>query len=117
MIIDDIEREKFKNLSPVMQTAVKALLAAVESILGGDCDEGAVAQAVMTLDANSKGRYNDDDLVTYDRAMKILGITDRSKLKHILDVNGVEQVTIHNQKVGFPRSKVLAVKDKMRAAK
>lgn len=97
-----------------MRAAAEALLGAAERILDGDCNEEAIFQAVATLDANSQGRYNDDDLLTYDKAMKILGIGDRGHLKRVLDLYGVEQVTMHNHKVGFPRGRVLAVKDQIK---
>lgn len=97
-----------------MRAAAEALLGATERILDGDCNEEAIFQAVATLDANSQGRYNDDDLLTYDKAMKILGIGDRGHLKRVLDSYGVKQVTMHNQKVGSPRGRVLAVKDQIK---
>ena len=114
MLVDERTREKIAKLSPIMRAAAEALLGATERILDGDCNEEAIFQAVATLDANSQGRYNDDDLLTYDKAMKILGIGDRGHLKRVLDRYGVEQVTMHNQKVGVPRGRVLAVKDQIK---
>lgn len=111
--IDRESREKLKALPPVMQMAARALLDALNRIINGDCDESAVNQAAATLDANSRGKYGSEDLLTYDKAMKMLGIGDRARLKRVLDSNGVKQVTIHNQRVGFRRSDVLAVKQQI----
>ena len=66
MLVDERTREKIAKLSPIMRAAAEALLGATERILNGDCNEEAIFQAVATLDANSQGRYNDDDLLTYD---------------------------------------------------
>lgn len=114
MELSDIVKERIKHLSPLMQSAVRMLVDCIDRILGGDCDEGAVANTVAAINANSRGKYSSEDLVTYDKAMSILGITDRRKLKKTLDENGISQVTIHNQKVGFPRGQVLALKQKLK---
>lgn len=100
-----------------MRMAAETLTGALERILDGECDESAIAQAIATLNANSMGKFSDDDLVTYDKAMRILGIRDRGKLKQILDENGVHQVLMHNQKVGFPRHKVLEIRNQLKNRK
>lgn len=114
MVVSESTKERAERLSPLMQTAVKMLADCIERILGGDCDEEAVSSTVATLEANSRGKYSSEDLVTYDKAMSILGICDRNRLKKTLDRYGIHQVTIHNQKVGFPRSQVLALKNKLK---
>lgn len=115
--IDRESKEKLMALPPVMKVAARALLDAFDKIINGDCDETAINQAAATINANSQGKYGSEDLVTYDKAMKLLGIGDRNRLKKLLDSRGVRQVTIHNQKVGFRRSDVLAVKQWMENGK
>lgn len=111
--IDRESREKLNALPPVIQMTARALLSALDRIINGECDENAIEQSVATLECNSKGKYGSEDLLTYDKAMKMLGIGDRNRLKRTLDANGVKQVTIHNQKVGFRRSDILAVKNRI----
>ena len=72
---------------------------------------------MATLNANADSRYANEDLVNYDQAAKILGVsvTNRIRLKSLLDANGVKQVVMHNQKVGFRRSELMALRTKLYA--
>ncbi|MBQ0073104.1 MAG: hypothetical protein KBT34_02795 [Prevotella sp.] len=109
------EQSKLDRLPLVFKLAINALLDAVRRILDGDCNENAITDTMATLNNNSQGRYADEDLVNYEEAARILGIsaTNRMKLKLLLDMNNIEQVTLHNQKVGFKRSEIMALRSKM----
>ena len=109
------EQNKLDRLPLVFKLAINTLLDAVRRILDGDCDESAITDTMATLNNNSQGRYADEDLVNYEEAAKILGIsaTNRMKLKLLLDMNNIQQVTLHNQKVGFKRSEIMALRSKL----
>ena len=109
------EQSKLDRLPLVFKLAINTLLDAVRRILDGDCDESAITDTMATLNNNSQGRYADEDLVNYEEAAKILGIsaTNRMKLKLLLDMNNIQQVTLHNQKVGFKRSEIMALRSKL----
>ena len=109
------EQSKLDRLPLVFKLAINALLDAVRRILDGDCDESAITDTMATLNNNSQGRYADEDLVNYEEAAKILGIsaTNRMKLKLLLDMNNIQQVTLHNQKVGFKRTEIMALRSKL----
>ena len=91
------------------------LIDCLDSIIGGDCDEQAVASTVGTLQQNAKCRVNDADVVNYDEAGNILGFgtTNRSGLKKLLDKNGIKEVVINNQKCGFLRVEIMTLRDKL----
>ena len=109
------EQNKLNRLPLVFKLAINTLLDAVRRILDGDCNESAITDTMATLNNNSQGRYADEDLVNYEEAAKILGIsaTNRMKLKMLLDMNNIQQVTLHNQKVGFKRSEIMALRSKL----
>ena len=109
------EQNKLDRLPLVFKLAINTLLDAVRHILDGDCDESAITDTMATLNNNSQGRYADEDLVNYEEAAKILGIstTNRMKLKLLLDMNNIQQVTLHNQKVGFKRTEIMALRSKL----
>lgn len=109
------EQSKLDRLPLVFKLAINTLLDAVRRILDGDCDESAITDTMATLNNNSQGRYADEDLVNYEEAAKILGIstTNRMKLKLLLDMNNIQQVTLHNQKVGFKRTEIMALRSKL----
>lgn len=109
------EQSKIDKLPVILKYAVESLVGVIKRIIDGDCDADSVTDAMATLDNNAKGRYSDEDLVTYDKAAKILGIsvTNRAKLKLLLDMNNIQQVTLHNHKVGFLRSELMALRSKL----
>lgn len=109
------EQSKLDRLPLVFKLAINTLLDAVRRILDGNCDESAITDTMATLNNNSQGRYADEDLVNYEEAAKILGIsaTNRMKLKLLLDMNNIQQVTLHNQKVGFKRTEIMALRSKL----
>ena len=86
------EQSKLDRLPLVFKLAINTLLDAVRRILDGDCDESAITDTMATLNNNSQGRYADEDLVNYEEAAKILGIsaTNRMKLKLLLDMNNIQ---------------------------
>lgn len=109
------EQSKLDRLPLVFKLATNTLLDAVRRILDGDCNESAITDTMATLNNNSQGRYADEDLVNYEEAARILGIseTNRMKLKLLLDMNNIQQVTLHNQRIGFKRSEIMALRSKL----
>lgn len=86
----------------------------INQIFCGDCSEEEVLSSVGTLKQNAEGRIGKDDVVNYDKAGEILGFgtTNRVGLKKLLDKNGIHEIVINNQKVGFLRADIMALKDK-----
>ena len=66
------------------------------------------------FNAESKGFFDKKSFVNYDKAMRITGIKQRTKFKETCDDYGIEQKTINNQKVGFLRSEIEDLKEKLR---
>ena len=117
MKFSEDEENKIKSLPLVFRLAVDMLLGLIKKILNNECDEGEVTDTMATLKSNADSRYANEDLVNYDQAAKILGVsvTNRIRLKTLLDANGVKQVVMHNQKIGFKRSELMALRTKLYA--
>ena len=117
MKFSEDEEKKIKSLPLVFRLAVEMLLGLIKKILNNECDEDEVTDTLATLNANADRRYSNEDLVNYDQAAKILGVsvTNRIRLKSLLDANGVKQVVMHNQKIGFKRSELMALRTKLYA--
>ena len=115
MKFSEDEENKIKSLPLVLRIAVDMLVCVIKKILNNECDEDEVTDTLATLNANADSRYADEDLVNYDQAANILGVsvTNRIRLKSLLDANGVKQVVMHNQRIGFKRSDVMALRTKM----
>ena len=117
MTFSEDEEKKIKSLPLVLRLAVDTLVGVIKKILNNECDEDEVADTMATFNANANSRYANEDLVNYDQAAKILGlsVTNRLRLKSLLDANGVKQVVMHNQKIGFKRSEIMALRTKLYA--
>ena len=115
MKFSEYEENKIKSLPLVFRLALDMLLGLIKKILNNECDEEEVTDTMATLKANADSRYANEDLVNYDQAAKILGVsvTNRIRLKSLLDANGVRQVVMHNQRIGFRRSEVMALRTKL----
>ena len=115
MTFNEDEEKKIKSLPLVLRLAVDTLVGIIKKIINNECDEDEVTDTLATLDANADSRYSNEDLVNYDQAANILGVsvTNRIRLKSLLDANGVKQVVMHNQKIGFKRSEVMALRTKL----
>lgn len=66
------------------------------------------------FNAESKGFFDKKSFVNYDKAMRIVGIKQRTRFKEMCDIHNIEQKTINNQKVGFLRTDIEDLKDKLR---
>ena len=117
MKFSEDEERTIKSLPLVFRIAVDMLVGVIKKILNNECNEDEVTDTMATLNANADSRYANEDLVNYDQAAKILGVsvTNRIRLKSLLDANGVKQVVMHNQKIGFKRSELMALRTKLYA--
>lgn len=114
MNLDQETKDKIDKLPLIFKTAVHYLLEMVDNIINGNCSEDAVTSTIGTLNNNASKRYGDEDLLTYDKASEILGFgRNFVGMKALLDKNGIKQRTLNNQKLGFLRSEVMALNDKL----
>ena len=61
---------------------------------------------ICGLDAKARGYVNPKDLLTYDKAMRMLGIKSRNKFSSLCRENGISNVRINNMRVGFRREDI-----------
>lgn len=111
MLITQETQDKIDKLPIPLRMAANALLNALENLIGNKCDNEEILRTMSDFNDYAQGRYGEEDLVNYDEACDILGYTrtNRIGLKRELDKNGIKQVVINNQRIGFPRHKVEAL--------
>ena len=106
-------KNKIDKLPYIFKVASYNLVNALDNILNGECDEGEIASVLTTMVNNTSQSYSKEDLVNYDKAGDILGIRNRANLQSTLKEHNIEQVVMNNRKVGFPRNKVIALRDEL----
>lgn len=114
MNLDQETKDKIDKLPFMLKTAAHYLLDALDNIINGNCNEDAVTSTIGTLNNNASKRFCDSDLLNYDKSCEILGFgSNRVGMKALLDKHGIKQHTLNNQKVGFLRSDIMALNDKL----
>lgn len=78
------------------------------------CSEAEAAAMLSRFNSESQGFYDADSLVNYDKAMRILGVKNRNTFKQICDKNHIEQKKLNNQSVGFLRSEIEDLRNRIR---
>ena len=106
--------ESPKPKSPILQEIRRILADGIKRIDNDECDEAKAYGMMARFNAESKGFFDKKSFVNYDKAMRITGIKQRTKFKETCDIYHVEQKTINNQKVGFLRTEIEGLKDKLR---
>lgn len=73
-----------------------------------DCEysDDEILGVICGLDAKARGYINTRDLLTYDKAMRMLGIKSRNKFSSLCRENGISNVRINNMRVGFRREDI-----------
>lgn len=106
--------ESNKPKSPILQELKRILTDGVKRIDDNECDEEQVYRMMSRFNAESKGFFDKKSFVNYDKAMRIVGIRQRTKFKEICNEHHIEMNYVNNQPVGFLRTEIEELKDKLR---
>lgn len=71
-----------------------------------ECNEAQAYSMLGRFNAEQKGFYDENSFVNYDEAMRITGIKNRNKFSGLCKLNCIEQKKINNMSVGFLRSEI-----------
>ena len=98
-----------------MSSLLSTIFGRIFDIFSAGCNEDELAGALNTIDKMNSEYVNPKDYVTYDGAMKILCMgNNRAGFKKLMDKYGIKNQSFNNHKIGFKRSDILAVKDKLK---
>lgn len=103
-----------KQLTPLLREARNILTFYIKRIDDGECNEDDIGYILEKTNAESKGYFKEDSFMTYDKAMKTLGISKRNDLKSLMDRFKIKSFKINNRSVGFPSTKVHSLALKLR---
>lgn len=95
-----------KQLSPILAELKHTLLDGLRRIDNDECSEEYVMGMINRFNAESKGFYNKESLVNYDKAMKILNVKNRNKFNDLCKQYHIEQKKLNNVPVGFLRAEI-----------
>lgn len=93
--IYDIIKEEVDALSPIRKLVFSTIFGRIFDIFSADCNEDELAGALNTIDKLCMGN-------------------NRAGFKKLMDKYGIKNQSFNNHKIGFKRSDILAVKDKLK---
>ena len=115
MNFTDEENESIKGLAPITRAVFETIKKWMSLIIDGKCDEVVMEDAARKIANSTEGYINEDNQVTIDGAMKILGFgQNRVGCINLLRRNGIINKKVNNVHVGYDRDQVVALKCKMR---
>lgn len=92
-----------KIKSPILRQLHHILADGLRRIENDECDETEVYSMLNRFNAESKGFRDVNSTMTYDEAMRTLGMHNRTAFKRLCDKNKIKQVVMRNTKIGFDR--------------
>lgn len=112
----DLVKEEVDKLSGIKKFLFETLFSRIFDIFSEDCSEEDVSSAVNSLEKVNSEYVRPDDYLNYDQAMKMLGFSNnRNGFCVLMKKHGIQQHTFKNQKIGFKKSDILALKAELEA--
>lgn len=96
---------ELENLSTVKKMALK-ILDNIKFNVVHNCSEEELLTSMAKLDAKSNGYVNPKEMLTYDKAMNMLGIRNRNTFSTLCKKHNIKNVKINNMSVGFHKSDI-----------
>lgn len=94
------------KLTMVKKIALQLLDNIKERIINNECSDDDLLTSMAKLDAKSNGYVNPKEMLTYDKAMNMLGIRNRNTFSTLCKKHNIKNVKINNMSVGFHKSDI-----------
>lgn len=112
----DLVKEEVEKLSGIKKFLFETLFSRIFDIFNDDCTEEDISCAVNSLEKVNSEYVRSDDYLNYDQAMKKLGFSNnRNGFCVLMKKHGIVQHTLRNQKIGFKKSDIIALKSELEA--
>lgn len=103
----DLVKDEIGKLSGIKKFLFETLFSRLFDIFTEDCSDNDLAQAINSIE---------DDFLNYDSAMRILHYSsNRVGFSNLMKKKGIKQHKFRNQKIGFKKSEILALKAELDA--
>lgn len=112
-LFDSVKGE-LEKLSPIKKFLFQTLFDRIWSIFSDDCSDNDIAQAINGLEKVNSEYVREDDFLNYDMSMRLLGYSsNRVGFSNLMKKYRIKQHTFRNQKIGFKKSELLALKSEL----
>lgn len=108
----DLVKDEIGKLSGIKKFLFETLFSRLFDIFTEDC----IAQAINSIEKVNSEYVREDDFLNYDSAMRILHYSsNRVGFSNLMKKKGIKQHKFRNQKIGFKKSEILALKAELDA--
>lgn len=112
----ELLKDEVEKLSGLKKFLFETLFSRLLNILSEDCSKNDVAQAINGLEKVNSEYVREDDFLNYDGAMRLLNYSsNRVGFSNLMKKHNIKQQVFRNQKVGFKKSEILALKSELEA--
>lgn len=99
------------NLSPTKKALLAMWEAVRERIISPECDDEAILANANKLKILNQDAFREDEFMTYDEAIKELGINyNRNKLSALAKKHGIKSHKFKNSPAGFHKDDITRLK-------
>ena len=99
------------KLSPIKKAILSMIDNIRETIISPECDDEAILVNANKINILNAGAFKEDDYMTYDDAIRYLGIGyNRNRLSQLAKRHGIRNRKFKNSSVGFHRDDIERLK-------
>lgn len=115
MVNTNLDDPRLEGKSPIIKVAYKMLRYAMDRLLNGDCSEDELAYTIETMNKLGTDYVHPNEFLNYDKAMELLGYgNNRVGFLNLMRKHNIKNEVVNNVKIGFSRTKILALKTKLK---
>lgn len=94
------------QISMIKKIALEILKIIENKIKNNECSDDYILNVASKINAEMNGYVREDELLNYDQAMKMLGISNRNAFNKLCKENKVKNLKIKNVHVGFRKKDI-----------
>jgi hypothetical protein len=99
------------NISPTKKALLAMWDKVREQIISPECDDEAIIANASKLNILNQDAFREEDFMTYDEAIKALGISyNRNKLSDLAKKHGIKSRKFKNSPAGFHKDDIARLK-------
>ena len=104
----------YKTLSVKKQYVWKLCKQVIKDLKSGECTDEQIDDLVARTEPRSRGYFREEDFVTAEGAMKILGFgQNRNRFFDLIKVYKIQSQTFNGVKIGYKKEDIYKLKERL----
>ena len=111
---DNKDKFDYKTLTLEGQYVWKLCKQIIRDLKNGDCTEEQIHSVVVNTEPRRFGYFREEDFVTAEGAMKILGLgQNRNRFFDLIKFHKIQVQTFNGMKIGYRKEEIYKLKEKL----